>query len=47
MIFGFEDNIGFKSAKHEGSIVTPEATVTNLCQSGHAQRISFGLFFDF
>jgi hypothetical protein len=51
LIFGIEYNYGYKSSKHEGSIVTsvgpPPVSVAEITKSRPAHRISFGVFFDF
>ena len=45
--FGIEYNIGEKTSKYEGTIDTGTEVVSLLEKSRMAQRISFGLFFDF
>ncbi len=48
LTFAIELNIGEKTSKFEGDrIVTDSGDVTSLEKSRSAQRISFGLFFDF
>jgi len=47
LIFGLEYNYGYKSSKHEGSIITSAGPVAEVSQSRPAHRISFGMFFDF
>jgi hypothetical protein len=47
LTFGIEYNYGKKTNKYDGSIDTGTETLASLEQSRTAQRISFGLFFDF
>jgi len=47
LVFGVEWNVGYKESVHEGTITTGEGTVGRVEASRWAQRISFGLFFDF
>ncbi len=47
LTFGIEYNIGEKTSKYEGAIDTGSEVVSSLEKSRMAQRISFGLFFDF
>jgi len=47
LTFAIELNIGEKTSKFEGDIDTGSETLASLEKSRSAQRISFGLFFDF
>jgi len=47
LTFAIELNIGERTNKYEGSIDTGTETLASLERSRSAQRISFGLFFDF
>jgi hypothetical protein len=47
LTFAIELNIGERTNKYEGSIDTGTETLASLEKSRSAQRISFGLFFDF
>ena len=47
LTFGIEYNYGEKTSKYEGEIDTGSEVVSSLEKSRTAQRISFGLFFDF
>ena len=47
LTFGVEWNVGRKTNKYDGTIDTGTEVVSSLDKSRDAQRISFGLFFDF
>lgn len=47
LTFGIEWNMGEKTVKYDGAIDTGSGVLASLDKSRTAQRISFGLFFDF
>jgi len=47
LVFGIEYNYGYKNQKNQGSISTPSGSMAEVTKSRPANRISFGVFFNF
>ncbi|PIB34215.1 hypothetical protein BFP72_01600 [Reichenbachiella sp. 5M10] len=45
--FGIEYNLGNRDIQYDGTIYTDQGTLQHIDQSRAAQRVSFGVFFDF